>query len=318
MTERSEQIDAVCHRLKTHYVFPEVADQLADFLRLRLAGGAYDGLADEPFAAIVTEDLQSVNGDKHLRLRFHVDPVHDGESTSFDPAAYRVEAELSGYGIARAERLPGNVGYLDTTMFYGPEVAGDAFTAAMTLLAGTDALLIDVRRNRGGSPGTVALICSYLLDERTHLNDIDFRDGDRTEQIWTLPYVPGRKFGTGKPVWVLTGPDTFSGAEDLSYTLQQLQRAQTVGERTKGGAHPREQYKVAAHLDVTVALARSINPYSNGNWEGDGVRPDIPVPAADAFDHAYQLALQHVLTLGDTGLRRPVADEARLASSQLA
>ena len=159
MTERrSEQIDAVCHRLKTHYVFPEVADQLADFLRLRLAGGAYDGLADEPFAAIVTEDLQSVNGDKHLRLRFHVDPVHDGESTSFDPAAYRVEAELSGYGIARAERLPGNVGYLDTTMFYGPEVAGDAFTAAMTLLAGTDALLIDVRRNRGGSPGTVALI----------------------------------------------------------------------------------------------------------------------------------------------------------------
>jgi C-terminal processing protease CtpA/Prc len=97
-----------------------------------------------------------------------------------------------------------------------------------------------------------------------------------------------------------------------------LQRAQTVGERTKGGAHPREQYKVAAHLDVTVALARSINPYSNGNWEGDGVRPDIPVPAADAFDHAFQLALEHVLTLGDTGLRRPVADEARLASSKLA
>jgi hypothetical protein len=42
------------------------------------------------------------------------------------------------------------------------------------------------------------------------------------------------------------------------------------------------------------------------------------VPAAGAFDHAYPRALEHVLTLGDIGLRRPVADEARLASSTLA
>lgn len=42
----------------------------------------------------------------------------------------------------------------------------------MTLLASADALLIDVRRNRGGSPAAVALICSYLFDGPTHLNDI--------------------------------------------------------------------------------------------------------------------------------------------------
>jgi C-terminal processing protease CtpA/Prc len=317
MTDRSGHIDEVCHRLKRHYIFPEVVDQIAGFLRTRLADGVYEGLADEPFAAIVTEDLQSVNGDKHVRLRFHLEPVPDGEDEAFDIEAYRAEVALNGYGIARAERLPGNVGYFDTRQLADPAVAGEAFTAAMTLLSSTDALLIDVRRNRGGSPDMVALICSYLFEEEKHLNDIYFREGDRTKQFWTLPFVPGRKFGGDKPVWVLTGPDTFSGAEDLSYTLQQLDRAKTVGERTKGGAHPRGQYKVATQLDVTVSFARSINPYSKGNWEGDGVQPDISVPVADAFDVAYQLALAHVLTLGDTGPRRSVAAEARLALSEL-
>jgi C-terminal processing protease CtpA/Prc len=316
--DRAGHIDEVCRRLKRHYVFPEVVEKITGILRGKLAEGVYDGLADEPFAVLVTEHLQSVNGDKHVRLRFHLDPVPDGDDDeAFDMAEYRVEAEVNGYGIARAERLPGNIGYFDTRQLYSPKVAGDAFTAALTLLSSTDALLIDVRRNRGGDPDMVALVCSYLFDDETHLNDIYFREGDRTKQFWTLPYVPGRMFGGAKPIWVLTGPDTFSGAEDLSYSLQQQGRAKTVGERTRGGAHPRGQYKVAAHLDVTVSYARSINPVSQGNWEGDGVRPDIPVPAAEAFDAAYGLALEHVLALGDTGARRSVADEARLALSEL-
>jgi C-terminal processing protease CtpA/Prc len=318
MTERSGQIDEVCHRLKRHYIFPEVADRIAAFLRARLDGGAYDGLDDESFAPVVTADLQSVNGDKHVRLRFHLEPVPDGEEEAFDPETYRAEAELNAFGIARAERLPGNVGHLDTRHLYEAASAGPAIAAAMSLLAGTDALIIDVRRNGGGDPDSVALLCTYLFDEERHLNDIYFREGDRTKQFWTLPYVPGPRYGERKPVWVLTGPNTFSGAEDLSYSLQQLHRAKTVGEATKGGAHPRGQYKIDTHLDVTVSYARSINPYSKGNWEGDGVRPDIPVPADDAFDVAYQLALEHVLTLGDTGVRRPLADEARLALSDLA
>jgi len=307
MTDRGLQIEEVCRRLMTRYVFPDVADKVVDLLRARLAGGAYDGLDDEQFAEVVTQDLQSVNGDKHLKLRFHLDPVHDGDEGSFDLAAY----------LARVERLPGNIGLLDTRRLPAAAIAGPAFTAAMALLADTDALLIDVRHNDGGDPATVALICGYLFDEPTHLNDIYFREGDRTQQFWSSPYVPGRRFGGQKPLWVLTGPDTFSGAEDLSYSLQQQKRAKTVGERTKGGAHPRDQFKVATHLDVTVSCARAINPVSRSNWEGGGVVPDIPVPAGDAFEAAYRLALDHVLTLGDTGPRRAVADEARLALAGL-
>ncbi|MBB5854275.1 S41 family peptidase [Amycolatopsis umgeniensis] len=316
MDERA-RIDDVCRRLRDHYVFPDVAEKLTVFLRARLSDGAYAGLDDQAFSVAVTEDLQSVNGDKHLRLRHHIDPLPEVDGQSFDPEEFRREAELNCHGIASARRLAGNVGYLETKLFYGPDIAGEALAAAMTLLATTDALLIDVRENRGGSPAAVALLISYLVDEPVHFNSIYLRDGDVTNQFWTLPYVPGRKFGADKPVWVLTGPTTFSGAEDLSYSLQQLDRAKTVGAVTGGGANPRQQYKVDTHLDITVPGGRSVNPVTGTNWEGVGVQPDVAVAVEDAFDTAYAFALDHVLTLGDSGVRRPIADEARLALAGL-
>jgi C-terminal processing protease CtpA/Prc len=314
---RAAQVDEVIRRLEAHYVFPDVATKLAEVLRQRLAEGAYARLGDAEFATAVTVDLQSVNGDKHLRLRHHVDPVADDGDAAMNSDGYRLEAELEGFGIAEVRRLAGNVGYLDTTMLYPPELAGPALSAAMTLLAPTDALLLDVRRNRGGSPGTSALLQTYLVDEQTHYLDIYEREGHSTTQMWTLPYVPGLRFGGTKPVWVLTGPRTFSGGEDLAFSLQQQGRAKTVGEATRGGAHPREQYKVDTYLDVTVSIARSFHPETGENWEGTGVRPDLPVAADKAFDTAYALALAHVLELGDTGPRRAAADEARLALTRL-
>jgi hypothetical protein len=74
---------------------------------------------------------------------------------------------------------------------------------------------------------------------------------------------------------------------------------------------------VDTYLDVTVSIARSFHPETGENWEGTGVRPDLPVTADKAFDTAYELALSHVLGLGDTGPRRTVAAEARKALDQL-
>jgi hypothetical protein len=313
---RAAQVEEVIRRLEAHYVFPDVAAKLAEVLRARLGEGAYADLGDAEFATAVTVDLQSVNDDKHLRLRHHADPVAedgDAEQASED---FRRAAELENFGIASARRLPGNVGYLDTTLLYPLDLAAPAISAALTLVAAADALLLDVRRNRGGTPDTSAFLQSYLVDERTHYLDFYERDGDRVTQMWTLPYVPGPKFGGTKPIWVLTGPATFSGGEDLAFSLQRQGRAKTVGERTRGGAHPREQYKVDTHLDVTVSIGRSYDPKSGENWEGVGVSPDIPVAADEAFDTAYALALRHVLELGDAGPRRLVADEARQALDQ--
>ncbi|MFD4643545.1 S41 family peptidase [Lentzea sp. NPDC058436] len=289
---REPEIELLCSQLASYYVFPDTANEIAKVLRTRLDEGAYSDVDDdEEFARRVTEDLQSVNGDKHLRLLHSAEEVPEtGQESAWDPVAYKKEAELDAYGIRRIERLEGNVGLLELRLLHDAEIATPAIIAAMNLIAYTDALIIDLRNNGGGDPHTVALICSYLFDEPVHLNDIYNRPEDSTQQFWTLPHVPGPKFGGTKPVYVLTSARTFSGAEELSYNLQQNERATLIGETTKGGAHPGDRYRVGPHLKSAVPNGRAINPISGTNWEGVGVVPHIAVPADEAFDVAYEKA----------------------------
>ncbi len=91
-------------------------------------------------------------------------------------------------------------------------------------------------------------------------------------------------------MYVLTSSHTFSAAEELAYDLQQLGRAVVVGERTRGGAHPREGWTVHPHLDASIPIGRAVNPASGTNWEGTGVQPDVSCAPGDALDRAHTLA----------------------------
>ena len=308
------------------YVFPGLAAEISRFLEDGLAEDRHAAVPDEQaLATALTQDLQSLNGDKHLRLLYSVAelPGPAGQAEHGDEAAelaaMTAYAERTAGGVARAERLEGNVGYLDLRpLLFPPVVAGEAVAAAMTLIAPAEVLLLDLRRCLGGSPDMVAMVCSYLFgDEPVHLMDlIDRPAADGTaavRQSWTMPFTPGRRFGPDKPVFVLTSGTTFSGGEELSYDLQQLGRAIVVGERTRGGAHPVERFPIRPHLQATIPVARAHSPASGGNWEGTGVLPDVQVPAGEALGVAYQRALAHVVALGDEGARTETNAEARRA-----
>jgi Peptidase family S41/N-terminal domain of Peptidase_S41 in eukaryotic IRBP len=228
--------------------------------------------------------------------------------------AMRQMGRLDNFGIHRVERLDGNVGYLDVRRVPVPANAGPAISAAMELVAGTYALIIDLRRNGGGAPEGVVYWCSHLVDEQppTHLNDIFRADTGETHQFWALPYVPGPRY-LDRPVYVLTSSRTFSGGEDFAYTLQALGRAQVIGETTGGGAHPTRPFGISAAVLIAIPFARSINPVTGTNWQGTGVIPDIAVPEAEAYDTAYAKALEHVLAMD---VFPPVADEAREALAE--
>jgi retinol-binding protein 3 len=43
---------------------------------------------------------------------------------------------------------------------------------------------------------------------------------------------------------------------------------------------------------IGVPFARAINPISKTNWAGTGVRPDVKVPAGEAFSTPQKLATQ--------------------------
>lgn len=279
------------------YVFPSLGADLSRLLEDRLTDGRDTLVPDEEsLAAALTQELQSLNGDKHLRLLHSPSELPEREDEAAELAAMAAWAERTAGGIARAERLDGNVGYLDLQpLLFPPSIAGEAVAAAMTLIAPADALLIDVRRCLGGAPDMVAMLCTYLFDsEPVHLIDMISRpaaDGTaEVRQSWTMPFAPGRRFGPDKPVFVLTSGTTFSGGEELAYDLQQLGRATVVGERTRGGAHPVERFRIRPHLQATIPVARALSPASGGNWEGTGVLPDVPVAAGEALDAACQRA----------------------------
>ena len=231
--------------IQAHYLHPDVAATVSRVLAEGLGEGRYP--ADEPSLAMaITADLQSVNGDKHLRLLYHADalpPRPPGDDTEEYAAMARWADQTCG-GVACVRRLAGNVGYLDLQPVLFPAVlAGEIITAAMSLLATTDVLIVDLRHCRGGEPGMAVFLVSYLWDhEPAELSGLRERKDNRLKQAWTLPYVPGRRFGKVKPVYVLTSATTFSGGEQLSYDLQQLGRATIIGERTRGGAHAREGF----------------------------------------------------------------------------
>jgi hypothetical protein len=326
-----EIVETTLALLRASYVFPDRAEQAATAIEARLAAGEYDDLGEAALTERLTAELDEICADKHLRVRTRQPrpappgrPAHPGRPgrpgrsgpRPSRPRRERVPAagHPDNYGIHRVERLDGNVGYIDLHGVAPPDDAGPAITAAMELVTGTYALIIDLRHNHGGSPHGVAFWCSYLFPGAdTHLGDIVRADTGETTQFWTLAYVPGPRY-LDRPVYLLTSHETFSGGEDFCYTLQAQGRAQVIGETTGGGAHPTRTIPISQTVAVSVPFARSVNPVTGTNWQGTGVVPDTAVPADEAYDVAYGRALRHVLSIA---VPPPVADEAQAALAGL-
>ena len=288
--ERARVIDGATKMLTEFYVFPDVAKKMADDLRVREKRGAYDALTDgDGFASALTRDLQNVSHDRHLRVGYS-QAGEPGKSPDSE-AAMRKYFERENCGFERVEHLSPNVGYVKFNFFADPDICGTTATAAMNLVADSDALILDLRENGGGQPSMIAFISSFLFGEPTHLNDLYNRKENSTTQYWTVPYVPGRRF-LGKPVFVLISHKTFSGAEEFSYNLKNLKRATLIGETTGGGAHPTGPHAIDDRFTIYVPFARAINPITKTNWEGTGVEPEVKVPAEDALAEALKRARQ--------------------------
>ncbi|UCF18183.1 MAG: S41 family peptidase [Gemmatimonadota bacterium] len=309
--KRAEIIDSVSAALNEIYVFPDVAKEMESHLRQRNREGAYDLLSTLPdFTQMLTRDLRSVSHDLHLGVSY-VSPEMVARMTS-DTDSEELERERrealarDNYRFRKVEILPGNVGYLRFDAFIDASLAGPTAIAALNFLSNVDALIIDLRYNGGGSPSLIQLITSYFFEEPVHLNSFYIRKSDETTQFWTQSHVEGPRL-TDVDMYVLTSDRTFSGAEEFSYNLRNLERATLVGDTTGGGAHPTERH-LFANLNVGMSLpfGRAVNPITDTNWEGVGVIPHVAVPPAEALERAHILALEK--------LKEEAPDEGRAST----
>ena len=294
---KSEVIDQLFKDLNDSYVFPETAKKMETDVRNRLKNKEYEKITSaQEFAKKLTEDLQSVSKDKHLRVRFSFQPIpvrqERSEPSAEEIANYEKYVRRVNFGFEKIERMQGNIGYIDLRGFSDPKLGAETVKAAMNFLANTDAIIFDLRQNGGGNPEMVQLISSYLFgDKPIHLNSLYWRKGDKTDEFWTKPEAANIKF-EGKDIYVLTSSRTFSGAEEFSYNLKNLKRATIIGETTGGGAHPGGMFRLNDHFGVFIPVGRAINPISKTNWEGTGVEPDVKVPKEQALKVAYIAALK--------------------------
>ena len=293
-SDRAEVLQTLSAKLGANYVFPDVATRVTAALPARTAARPEPANAVE-FANSLSDDLRALANDKHFRVffdpEFHPREGRDEIPSVQEMAQQRAEAAEIAWGVEKIDRLPGNVAYVELRGFGPTEIVAPAYAATMAMVQGSDALILDLRRNGGGSPTSVALWMSYFFpqgDER-HLNDIYTRSTNETQQFWTTAAV-GERYT--KPVYVLVAPRTFSGGEDCAYDFLTQKRGTLVGETTGGGANAGDRFALGHGLVVNIPTSRAINPITHTNWEHVGVKPDVPVPAAQAQQAAYVAILR--------------------------
>ncbi|NPC81280.1 S41 family peptidase, partial [Pyxidicoccus fallax] len=301
--ERTRIIEAVIGQVRARHYSADKAALAERMLRARMKRGDYDAITDRrELADVLSEHLVRDGQDAHFYVGYSAEPLPRNLPLPWEPASPEAEAFRArreerrrrktlreAYGIDRVERLDGNVGYLRLTSLPDEKFAGEAAAAAMRLLSATDALIIDLQGNGGGDNALAALYLGWLLPERTHVLDTVWK-GRPKESLHTPASPPAGRYGD-KEVYVLTDRDTFSAAETLAYDLQARKRARVVGETTHGGANPGVALPVEEHFIVGVPMGQTVHAVTKTSWEGVGVKPDMPVPAAEALRTAHVAAL---------------------------
>ena len=293
---RTHVLEAIAEALD-RYAFPEAATKAQADIRQRLSEGGYgDIVSGHQFAETLTNQLQTLTDDRSVQVYFSPAPLPDLTAetppTSEELAYQQRQSQRRNFDINRVERLAGNLGFLQLYGFEPPEFAGETLAAAMTCVAHTEGLIIDLRYNRGGSPGMVALLCSYLLPPypAVHLSDVNWPAEQRLQQSWTSAYVGGPRY-LDRPVYVLTGPETATAAEEFAYTLKQLKRGTLIGETTAGKANPGTGQRLHDHFWMFLPTGQVLSSITGENWEGSGVLPDFKVPAELAMKVAHYMGL---------------------------
>jgi retinol-binding protein 3 len=299
--QRRQLGEIVPYLLDTLYVSPEKGKQLADTVRASFAGRYESAKTAAELADAINADLAPAN-DKHLRMSYSaadaaspILTVDDWKARIGGRPMMRVpnrdEVRLTNFGVAAAQVLDGNVGYLRITQFVDGDDARAAIAKAMAFLEHTDAMIVDVRTCPGGSAGTVAYLASFFFGPETIvlMNRWNRQTGQSMQS--TTVDVDGRR-RTEVGLYILTSARSGSACESFPFSLQQWGRAKTVGEQTAGAGNNNAIVPVGAGLRLSVSVGTAVHGKTGKPFEGTGVLPDIAAPADQALDVAHAEALR--------------------------
>ena len=297
--EKSRVLDGVFARIRETYIEPGDVPRIEAVIR----GTDYRAVqTPQAFAAQLEGDLRKAANDPHFWVTYNpegIPPLPTGMQRPPETDAQRderlhVAAVTRNNGFARVAWLEGNVGVIEMSSVYPADEMVESAAAAMAFVKETSALILDLRQVRGGDPTGVTRLLSYFVEGRVHAFDLAARKSEDSVQYFTDPTVRGPRYAAQKPVFVLTSGTTFSGGEAMIDAMRTWRHARVVGERTRGGANAALPTKATDHFVVVVPFMKTVNAATGKNWNGVGIEPDVSVPADEAQDEAYGLALQAI------------------------
>ncbi len=293
--------------LAERYVLPERRPQLDAIFARGLAAGRYDVTDPAELAQRINADLETAGRDRHLNFTLNPGQAAQlaaGRGPQPDTSGYERQVRAANHGITSLRVLPGNVRYMeyDGFQWIGPESAA-ALENAMRFLSGGDAVIIDLRRNGGGSPDAVQYIVSHFLPAGRPLVTFHMNGSPSPDRLETLAEVPAGRM-IGKPLYVLISGGSASAAEEFIGHVGGYRIGELVGENSAGAGFRNTLLPIQGRFVLSVSVGRAVLASTGRDWEAVGLAPTVPTPIAGALDVAQGLALRR-LAANATGPDRP-------------
>ena len=301
-------------RLESDFVYAEQGKRYASALRRNAARGDYDGLKGAELALKLSDDLQGVAPDGHLRVMF--------EGLGGGPRLVIKRPPDAAGGPPLGDRKPVMMRVslppaIEHAGFIAPGIAfvrfngfpsePETIAAARKFMidhADAKAIIFDLRTHMGGGLGEMDEIFPWLFSKPTHLvtmatrRSVDEAGGSPVAGVPTLRTVPGdpdyvtrehwvtpgasRQLDNAK-VFVLTSGFSASAAEHFVLALKQTGRATVIGRKTAGANHFGGDQDLGGGFSVFLPVGRAFDPTTGKDWAGVGVAPDIDVAPGKAL-----------------------------------
>lgn len=183
-------------------------------------------------------------------------------------------------------RLEGNVGYLQINSMNIAEqplteqlsLLNAQLSAVLSELADTQAMIVDVRFNTGGSDQFARTIAGHFAEQRTFAYAREnYNNGNPVAR--ELLFVEPAEQAYTKPVTVLTSPTTLSAAEHFTLAMRALPHVSHSGERTGGAFSAILEVPLAQGWRLGLSYQQHYAP-DEQQYEVVGITPTNTVPTS--------------------------------------
>jgi len=290
--------------LTENFVYPDQARRYAVMLRSNLAAGNYDQGTRHDLAKRLTDDLEAVEKDGHLRVMI-AQPREGG------PAGPREGGPPGAPPLIQSAReiAPG-IAYIRFTAFIGTDEEVAAVRKFMADHREAKSIIFDLRNHHGGGIEEMDEIFPYLFAAKTPLVTLEiprstfdrqgspFGDGPTLEMAKDDRYVRTTHYALPNEttslrdakVYLLISNVTGSAAEHFSLAFKSTGRGTLIGEATAGANHFGGPSPLNEHFAVWMPVGRTFDIKTGKDWEGAGIAPDITADPSQALVVALEKA----------------------------